>query len=53
MGDIDTGKEFKKAVNELSISIACLLDAPTEVTQEDLEHIQNQITIIERGKDVI
>ena len=45
--------ELKKAVNELSISIACLLDEPTEVTQEDLEYIQNQITIIERGNDVI
>jgi len=41
--------ELKKAVDELSISIACLLDEPTEVTQEDLEHIQDQITIMEKN----
>ena len=39
--------ELKKAIDELSISIACLLDEPTKVTQEDLKHIQNQITIID------
>ena len=35
------------AVKEASISIACLLDEPTEVTVKDLEHLQNQITILE------
>ena len=39
--------KLKKAIDELSISIACLLDEPTEVAQEDLEHIQDQITIID------
>ena len=37
----------KKAVDELSISIACLLDEASEVFQYDLEHIQKQIDIIE------
>ena len=36
-----------KAIRESSISIACLLDEPSEVTQKDLKHIQDQITIIE------
>jgi hypothetical protein len=36
-----------KAVKEASISIACLLDEPNDVTVEDLEHIQKQVTIIE------
>lgn len=39
--------KLKKAIDELSISIACLLDEPTEIAQEDLKHIQNQMTIIE------
>lgn len=39
--------ETYKAVKEASISIACLLDEPREVLNKDLEHIQNQITIIE------
>ena len=39
--------KLKEVIDELSISIACLLDEPIEVTQEDLEHIQNQMTIIE------
>tara|TARA_R110000787_G_scaffold77045_1_gene169581 strand:+ start:322 stop:501 length:180 start_codon:yes stop_codon:yes gene_type:complete len=48
-------KEIKLAIEEASISIACLLDdvevdkigkfCPHLIT--DLEHIQNQITIIE------
>ena len=36
-----------KALREASISIACALDEPTEVTIKDLEHIQKQITILE------
>ena len=39
--------ETYKAIKEASISIACLLDEPSEVLNKDLEHIQNQITIIE------
>ena len=39
-----------KAVKEASISVACLLDDNFESTKEldkDLEHIQDQIRIIE------
>jgi hypothetical protein len=36
-----------KAVKEASISIACLLDEPNDVTVKDLEHIQKQVTIVE------
>ena len=39
--------EVLKAVREASISIACCLDEVDDVTQQDLEHIQKQITIIE------
>ena len=39
--------EVLEAVREASISIACCLDAIEDVTQQDLEHIQAQITIIE------
>ena len=35
-------------IDELSLSVACLLDEPSEVTREDLEHLQNLIIIIER-----
>ena len=40
-----------EAVKEASISIACCLDDVDDVTQKDLEHIQNQITIIENYLD--
>ena len=33
-----------EALKESSISIACALDEVGEVTKEDLEHIQKQIT---------
>ena len=37
-----------KAVEEASISVACLFDAVFgEELQKDVEHIQNQLTIIE------
>ena len=36
-----------EAVREASISIACCLDEVGDVTQQDLEHIQDQITMIE------
>ena len=39
--------ETLKALKEASISIACVLDEPTDVTIKDLEYIQNQITITE------
>jgi AMMECR1 domain-containing protein len=39
--------EVLEAVREASISIACCLDEVGDVTQQDLEHIQKQITIIE------
>lgn len=43
--------EALKAVREASKSIACLLDEPTEVTVKDLEHLQNQITVLENFLD--
>ena len=36
-----------EAVREASISTACCLDEVGDVTQQDLEHIQGQITAIE------
>ena len=50
--------ESKKALNESSISIACLLDdvavnANTDINlaelQKDIEHIQDQITYLENN----
>ena len=43
--------EILKALKEASVSIACCLDNPSEVTREDLEHIQKQITILENNLD--
>ena len=40
-----------EALKEASISIACALDEVGEVTKEDLEHIQKQITILEEYLD--
>ena len=40
-------EKVMEAVKEASISIACCLDEVEDVTQQDLEHIQDQITIIE------
>ena len=37
-----------KALKEASVSTACALDEPTDVTVKDLEHIQNQITVLEK-----
>ena len=42
-----------EALKEVSISIACALDEVGEVTKEDLEHIQKQITILENKFDVV
>jgi len=35
-------------VYKLSFDVACLLDEPSEVTKEDLESIQNSITLLEK-----
>ena len=40
-------EKVMEAVKQASISIACCLDEVEDVTQLDLEHLQNQITIIE------
>ena len=40
-----------KALEEASISIACCLDDVDNVTQQDLEHIQDQITILENYEE--
>ena len=42
-----------EALKEASISVACALDEVGEVTREDLEHIQKQITILENKFDVV
>ena len=42
-----TKKEALESLEEASISIACCLDELKDVTQQDLEHIQDQIIIIE------
>ena len=40
-------EKVMEAVKQASVSIACCLDEVEDVTQLDLEHLQNQITIIE------
>ena len=40
-------EKVMEAVKEASISIACCLDEVEDVTKEDLEHIQDQITVME------
>ena len=40
-------EKVMEAVKEASMSIACCLDEVDDVTKQDLEHIQNQITILE------
>jgi hypothetical protein len=40
-------KKILEAIREASISIACCLDEPSDVSKKDLEHIQDQITKIE------
>jgi len=46
-------KELLEAIKEASISIACCLDDINEVTEKDLTHIQDQITIIENQTTVV
>jgi Na+/phosphate symporter len=42
---------LKKEINELSMSIAYLLDEPSEVTQEDLYNLQSMVTKLENEVD--
>lgn len=37
----------KEILDELSISVACLLDDLEDIKQEDIEHIQNLVTRLE------
>jgi AMMECR1 domain-containing protein len=46
-----TNKTRIEALKEASISIACCLDEVSEVTREDLEHIQSQLCILENYED--
>ena len=39
--------KFQETLKELSISVACLLDEPTNILVKDIEHIQNLVTEIE------
>ena len=47
----DDQKKTKEIVKELSISVACLLDDLEDITQEDIEHIQNLVTKLENIVD--
>jgi hypothetical protein len=38
-------------VREASLSIACFLDEPDDISQGDLIHLQDQITILENFLD--
>jgi uracil phosphoribosyltransferase len=44
-------EEAVEALKEASISIACALDDPEGVTVKDLEHIQNEIAVLEAFVD--
>ena len=44
---------MKEIIKELSISVACLLDDLEDITQEDIEHIQNLVTQLENIVDPI
>lgn len=51
IGDIDWEaeevNEQSDALKELSISIACLLDEPTDISVNDIEHLQDLVTKLE------
>jgi len=47
----DDQKKTKEIVKELSISVACLLDDLEDITQEDIEHIQDLVTKLENIVD--
>ena len=49
----DDQKKTKEIVKELSISVACLLDDLEDITQEDIEHIQNLVTQLENIVDPV
>ena len=40
--------EQSDALKELSISIACLLDEPTDISINDIEHLQDLVTKLDR-----
>jgi len=44
---------MKEIIKELSISVACLLDDIEDITQEDIEHIQNLVTQLENIVDPV
>jgi hypothetical protein len=44
---------MKEIIKELSISVACLLDDLEDITQEDIEHIQNLVTQLENIVDPV
>jgi hypothetical protein len=44
---------MKEIIKELSISVACLLDDMEDITQEDIEHIQNLVTQLENIVDSV
>jgi hypothetical protein len=44
---------MKKIIDELSISVACLLDDITDIKQEDIEHLQNLVTQLENIIDPV
>jgi hypothetical protein len=44
---------MKEIIKELSISVACLLDDLEDITQEDIEHIQNLVTKLENIVDPV
>lgn len=45
--------EALEALKEASISVACALDEPKDVTEKDLKHIQDKITVLENFLDPI
>jgi hypothetical protein len=49
----DDQKKTKEIVKELSISVACLLDDLEDITQKDIEHIQNLVTQLENIVDPV
>jgi hypothetical protein len=40
--------KLESVIYKLSIDIACLLDEPSEVTKEDLEILQDSVTLLEK-----
>ena len=44
---------MKALIKELSISVACLLDDLEDITQEDIEHIQDLVTKLENIVDPV